>query len=283
MIIVHKGDSPLILCLPHTGVDIPPAVEARFSATGRMQADISWRLEQVMEVGRELGATIIRSTVSRYVIDLDHAVEASDVSDVKSLCPTVTLDQKTIYKTDEEPGPVEAEQRMLLFYNPFHQALEAEVARLRKMHQQVVVCDSQSVRSRIRGFIDDELAALNIGTDGGKSCADGLRNTFVGSFTGLKGFSVAVDDRFRGGHITRKFGQPDRGIHALTLVIAQRCYLRHESPPFEPDKIQVTRLKAVLADGLARVVDWAKGHAPEDTTPDETPSRENAPPMEVAS
>lgn len=264
MIIVEKGESPLILCLPHTGVDVPPAVEKRFSATGRLQADISWRLEQVLDIARELDATIIRSTISRYVIDVDRPADQTedpDISPRESLCPLSTLDLKRIYQADEEPGPIEIEQRKLLFYQPFHQALEEQIGRLRRLHDEVVLFDCQSMRSRIRGFLEGELPVINIGTANGQSCSEGLKSTFVGSFTGLSGFSVAVDEALGGSYITEKYGAPADGLQSLTLVIAQRVYLRHESPPFEPDKARIARLKTALIDGFSGAIDWTKSES----------------------
>ncbi|MEP0231940.1 N-formylglutamate amidohydrolase [Roseibium sp.] len=264
MIIVEKGESPLILCLPHTGVDVPPAVEKRFSATGRLQADISWRLEQVLDIARELDATIIRSTISRYVIDVDRPADQmadSDISPRDSLCPLSTLDLKRIYLADEEPGPIETEQRKHLFYQPFHQALEEQIGRLRRLHDEVVLFDCQSMRSRIRGFVEGELPVINIGTANGQSCSEGLKSTFVGSFTGLSGFSVAVDEVLGSSYITEKYGSPADGLQCFTLVIAQRVYLRHESPPFEPDKARIARLKTALIDGFSRAIDWTKSES----------------------
>ncbi|WP_417668223.1 N-formylglutamate amidohydrolase [Roseibium sp.] len=278
MIIVEKGSGPLLLCLPHVGSDIPPTVNARLSATGRLQADISWRLEHVFDVARELDATIVRSTVSRYVIDVDRdasddqvAEEASELPLRELLCPQATLDLKNIYKPEEEPGPVEIEQRRMLFYDPFHRALNGELARLRATHDNVILFDCQSVRSRIRGFVEGELPTLNVGTAEGQSCAPDARNTFVGSFTGLSGYTVAVDGVFKGGHITRQYGNPERGVHAMTLVIAQRTYLRHESPPFEPDKSRIARLQTTLIEGLSRVADWAQGAPGADLHPAPAP------------
>lgn len=272
MIIVEKGESPLILCLPHAGVDIPPAVEARLSATGRLQADISWRLEQVLEIARELDATVIRSSISRYVIDVDQDCDTErdpEVSPREMLCPVFTLDLKGIYKPGEEPGPVEIDQRKLLFYVPFHRALEQEVGRLKKLHDQVVLFDCQSVRSRIRGFLEGELPVVNLGTAEGNACSEALKDAFAGAFADQNGFSVSTNEVFKGGHIIRRYGDPKRGLHALTLVIAQRAYLRHESPPFEPDKARIARLKTALAAGLTGVIDWtaqASGE-PQETVP----------------
>ncbi|MBD1548321.1 N-formylglutamate amidohydrolase [Roseibium aggregatum] len=266
MILVEKGESPLILCLPHSGTQIPPAIENRMNATGRLQTDISWRLETILDLDSGLDATLLRSTASRYVIDVDQAPDLQqdpEADPVNALCPVTTLDNKRIYQLDEEPGPTETEQRALLFYFPFHEALRQEVERLKKIHDTVVLIDCRSVRSKIKGYIDQELAVLNLGTADHAACHPDLVRTFAATFEGAEGMSVAVDDVFQGGYITRTYGRPDIGVHAMTLVIAQRAYLRHESPPFEPDRTSSARLKTLLGQGLSRVSEWAQGFEPD--------------------
>lgn len=261
MILVEEGSSPLLLCLPHSGTDAPPVVESRFNATGRLQTDLSWRLEQVMRLNPELGITVIRSNISRYVIDLDRDPETpfgADEDPSAALCPTTTLDGKRIYIDGEDPGEIETEQRMLLFAKPFHRALKQQVDRLMRLHRKVIVLDCQSMRSQIKGVTGKGLPVISIGSAEGTSCDPDLRNLLVGSFKSQEGYTVGVDDIARGGFLTRSFGRPERGLHALTLLFAQRAYLRHESPPFEPDKTRIQRLKTVLEDSFSRAIDWAE-------------------------
>ncbi|WP_269584581.1 N-formylglutamate amidohydrolase [Roseibium sp. Sym1] len=259
MILVEEGQSPLILCLPHSGTEIPNAVEKRLNATGRLQADLAWRLERVFDFHEDLDATVLRSSISRYVIDLDRDPETpvSDAGDpAKALCPVTTLDGKRIYQEGEEPGPTEVEQRSLLFHAPFHKALRRQIDRLLRSHRKVIIVDCQSMRSHIKGVTDKGLPLVSVGTNGGTSCDPDLRNLLVGSFKGEQGYSVSVDEQTLGGYITKNFGRPDRGIHTVTLLLAQRSYLRHESPPFEPDKTRITRLRSVLTESMSRLVDW---------------------------
>ena len=259
MILVEEGQSPLIVCLPHSGTEIPNAVEKRLNATGRLQADLAWRLERVFDFHGELSATVLRSTISRYVVDLDRdpKTPVSAAQDpTRALCPATTLDGKRIYQEGEEPGPIEIEQRTLLFYTPFHKALRRQIDRLLRSHRKVIVLDCQSMRSNIKGVTENGLPLVSIGTADGKSCDPDLRNVLVGSFKGREGYTVSVDEQTRGGFITHTFGRPDRGLHAMTLLLAQRSYLRHESPPFEPDKVRMARLTAVLQDAMTRLVDW---------------------------
>lgn len=259
MIFVEEGQSPLILCLPHAGTEVPNAVEKRLNATGRLQADLSWRLERVFDFHDELDATVVRSSISRYVIDLDRNPKTSHheaMNPARALCPATTLDGKRIYQEGEEPGPTECEQRTLLFLAPFHKALRRQIDRMLRTHRKVIVLDCQSMRSNIKGVSEKGLPLVSIGTNGGTSCDPDLRNLLVGSFRGQEDFTVSVDEQTRGGFITSTFGRPDRGLHVITLLLAQRSYLRHESPPFEPDKVRIARLRTVLQDAMSRILDW---------------------------
>ncbi|GAA0786961.1 formiminoglutamase [Roseibium denhamense] len=257
MILVDEGQSPLILCLPHSGSDIPGVVAKRLNATGRLQADIAWRLEMVFDLNKSLDATVIRSSISRYVIDLDQdpSLKAADPTS-SGLCPVTTLDGKRIYNENEEPGPIEIEQRSLLFVTPFQRALGQQIDRLMRQHRRIVLIDCQSMRSHIKGVTDKGLPYVSVGSGGGVTCHQNVRNLLAGSFTGQQGVTISVDDVTKGGHIIKTFGRPERGIHAASILLAQRSYLRHESPPFEPDKARIARLQALLSDGLSRLIDW---------------------------
>ncbi|MES0810424.1 N-formylglutamate amidohydrolase [Roseibium sp. SCPC15] len=259
MILVEEGQSPLILCLPHSGTEIPEVVGKRLNATGRLQVDLAWRLERVFGIREELDATLVTSTVSRYVIDLDEepVFHGNGSALGRGLCPLTTLDGKRLYQEGEDPGPTEIEQRSLLFYEPYHNALGKQVGRLLEKHGTVVLLDCKSMRTHIRGVTSTGLPLVSIGTAGGTSCAPDLKHLFAGSFRGREGYSLSVDEQTRGGFITRTFGSPENGVHALTMLLAQRAYLRHESPPFEPDKIRVARIQAALKETLSQAIDWA--------------------------
>ncbi len=286
MILVQEGQCPVILCLPHNGTKVPEVVAKRFNATGRLQADLSWQLDRVFDFHKELDVTVVRSSISRYVIDVDKdPVQPSDKTAEPSnaLCPILTLDGKRIYQQGEEPGPTEIEQRSLLFYMPFHRALKTQIDRLARMHRRVIVLDCQSMRSNIRGITAKELPIINVGSLDGTSCSPELRNLLVGSFNAQHGFSASVDQHTKGGFITQSFGRPDRNLHALSLLLAQRAYVRHESPPFEPDKTKIARLKTILSDSLSRVVEWANMDGDTGTAPSPTSPRDMSKPADAGS
>lgn len=259
MIVVEKGNGPLILCLPSSGTQIPPAIGKHLSATGRLQTDISWHLDQLLDLAGELDATVIRSTISRYVIDVDQfpwqAGEAES-RHLSELCPTTTYDHKRLYQQDQEPGPIEIEQRKILFYDPFHSAVRQEIDRLRRIHETVLMFDCKSIRSKIKGYMDTELPIINLGSAQGQACHPDLCLLMEGFFRNAS-MSVSRDDFFSKGYITDTYGNPKLGVNVLKLVLAQRSYVRHETPPFELERLGFKRLKTTLGAAFASAVRWA--------------------------
>jgi N-formylglutamate amidohydrolase len=50
-----------------------------------------------------------------------------------------------------------------------------------------------------------------------------------------------LNGRFKGGYITRHYGKPLNGIHALQLEIAQRAYMTEETGLYDAKKAKVLR------------------------------------------
>ncbi len=257
MITVKRGEGPLVLVLPHCGQEIPPFISGRLSAEGRNQIDISWHLEQVFDLADELDATVLGSTASRYVVDVDVAVEQSEQPEpgvpFNALCPEKSLSGDALYERGQEPGPVEAEQRVLLFHAPFHRTLAGELLRLKGLHDRIIVVDCKSVRSRIPDLTDHGQPVFSIGADE-RSCSPQFQATVMQGFSDLDGFSAADGGAAAAGYIRRTYGSPDSGVEAFSLVLAQRAYLLKESVPFEPDPARVRRLKRLLTGVLTEIV-----------------------------
>jgi N-formylglutamate amidohydrolase len=102
------------------------------------------------------------------------------------------------------------------------------------------------------------LADLNLGTAGGNSCAPDLQALTIDVLAAANGFSHVVNGRFKGGYVTRHYGERTRGVHALQLEMAQRCYM-DEAPPYRWDADRAAALCAVLARLVDRLVAWEPG------------------------
>ena len=70
-------------------------------------------------------------------------------------------------------------------------------------------------------------------------------------------YTVAVNQRFKGGYITRAYGSPEEGMHALQLELTQRTYM-DESHPFAYQPKRAGEIQPVLRKLLAALLEWAE-------------------------
>ncbi|UEM25352.1 N-formylglutamate deformylase (plasmid) [Skermanella mucosa] len=270
--VVERGDAPLILSMPHVGLRIPGAVRDRLADRALELEDTDWWIDRLYDFGGELDATVVRATVSRYVIDVNRDPGGASLypgQATTELCPTTTFDGIPLYRPGAAPSPEEIDRDRRPYHAAYHEGLSAEIRRLRQRHPRVVLYDCHSIRSVVPRLFDGELPVFNIGTNGGASCAPEAEEIVTRACAEAEGFSHVVNGRFRGGWITRHYGDPGDGVHAIQMELAQRAYLAAEAPPWTYDPVRAGRLRAVLKPMLHRLAAWAadaangqKGSAP---------------------
>jgi formiminoglutamase len=106
-------------------------------------------------------------------------------------------------------------------------------------------------------FFEGRLPDLNFGTGGGKTADAGLVDRLLGVAAASR-FSHVLNGRFKGGYITRAYGQPERGVHAVQLELAQEAYM-DEAPPFAWEAERAKDLQAVLRQLLQAGLAWVRG------------------------
>jgi N-formylglutamate deformylase len=267
---IARGDAPLLVSLPHTGTDIPAGYERGLVSPWLARKDADWWIERLYDFASGLGATVVRTTISRTVIDVNR--DPSGVSlypgqATTELCPTTTFDGEPLYESDTEPTTEEISERRARFFDPYHAALRTEIERLRTKHANVVVYDCHSIRSVIPRLFDGTLPHFNIGTNGGATCAPALSDAIEKICAG-SGFSHVVNGRFKGGYITRSLGHPEAGVHAVQMELACRGYMREPLGPVSEtewptpyDEAHAAPMRAALALILQTCLTFAQSKA----------------------
>jgi N-formylglutamate amidohydrolase len=166
-------------------------------------------------------------------------------SDNTELCPTRTFADEPIYVPGAAPDGAEVTSRRSGYFEPYHRQLAAEIERVRMRHGHAILLDGHSIRSRVPRFFAGRLSDLNLGTADGASCAPAVQQAAALLLAGAAGFSSVVNGRFKGGYVTRHYGAPAQGVHALQLEIAQSCYM-DEAPPYRWDAALAAPLAALL-------------------------------------
>lgn len=241
---LHQGTAPLLVSLPHDGTELPAAIAARATDAGKRVPDTDWHVGKLYAFARELGASMIAPRWSRYVADLnrDPAGQALYPGRAETaLVPITTFAGEPIYAAGDEPGGKEIALRRELYWQPYHDALADELARLRERHPRVVLWDGHSIKSRVPMFFDGQLPDFNLGTANGASCSPELQDALTGVLreraVGSDGYySHVVNGRFKGGYITRHYGRPQAGIEAVQLELAQSTYMDEDSFEYLPER-----------------------------------------------
>jgi formiminoglutamase len=247
---VERRDAPLIVSFPHTGTEIPTDIESRCVSSWLARKDADWWIDKLYDFVRELGATTIHTAVSRTAIDVNRDPTGLSLypgQNTTELVPSTTFDGEALWRPGQVPGATDIAQHVADYFDPYHAALSAEIARLRTRHPRVVLYDCHSIRSIIPRLFPGELPVINIGTNSGASCDLDLAEPIV-AIASASRFSAVINGRFKGGYITRRYGNPDQGVHAVQMELACRGYLREPIGPVDEHNWPVPYDAAFAAD-----------------------------------
>ncbi len=243
-----RGASPLILSMPHPGAELPPEVAEALNARGLLVEDTDWHMRELYAFAGRFDPTIVEARLSRYVIDLNRDPSGLSLypgQATTELVPTTTFDGAPIWRTP--PDEAEIARRRTLYFEPYHAALAAEIARVKAAHGFALLYDCHSIRSAIPRLFEGELPLMNLGTNGGASCAPAVQRACE-RVMAASGLSHVSNGRFKGGWITRHYGRPDASTPCRwSWPCAVTCV---GAPPwtFAPD------VAKPLQDALARLI-----------------------------
>ncbi|TJW17556.1 MAG: N-formylglutamate deformylase [Mesorhizobium sp.] len=263
---VSQGAAPLLVSIPHTGIDLV-GLENRLVSPWLGRRDADWWIDKLYDFAEDLGATVVHTAISRTVIDVNRDPSGASLypgQATTGLCPTETFDGDSLYREGEEPDASEIDERREKYFAPYHAALQAEIDRLRVLHERIVVYDCHSIRSVLPRLFEGTLPVFNLGTNDGKS-ADPALQAMVGQILAETGETFVINGRFKGGWITRHFGQPQNGVHALQMELSNRGYMREPEGKGEPvnwpvpyDADFAAPIRVTLKNILESAIDWAE-------------------------
>ena len=244
---LRHGSAPLLVSMPHMGTEIPGELRGGYVPRALEVEDADWHLDLLYDFADDLGASVLQPRFARYVIDLNRPPDDTPMYPGASnteLCPTRFFNGEPLYAG----APITKEEqlrRRALYWQPYHDALAAELARLRAEHGFVLLWDAHSIRAEIPWLFEGVLPDLNIGTAGGTSADDAIAQAVVAAAAQHPEFTRALNGRFKGGYITRHYGRPPGQVHAVQLEMAQRLYMR-EAPPYDYLPARAGRIQPVL-------------------------------------
>ncbi len=236
---LHRGTVPLLVSVPHDGSMVPEDIAARLTDSARRVPDTDWHIARLYGFARDLGASMLVPKCSRYVIDLNRSED--DVSlypgqNTTGLCPVVQFNGQPVYREGRQPTADDVAQRIDRCWRPYHAALRSELERIRAEHGRVVLWEGHSIKGELPFLFDGRLPDLNLGTANGSSCSPGLQSRLEAKLAAQQNYSYVVNGRFKGGYITRHYGDPGNGIDAVQLEISQHVYMDEATFAFDEFK-----------------------------------------------
>jgi N-formylglutamate deformylase len=267
----NAAPSPVLVEVPHSGLQVPPEVESEIDGTpSAMLRDSDIYVDQLYQRAPEHGATLLVSRVSRYVVDLNRGPDEVDSAAVPKHPHGRHIPARGVVwraRTDGTPllrKPLTVAQfarRIEQFYDPYHQTLRDVAAQMREQHGQVIIVAAHSMPStgrRTMGGREVRRADIVPGTRG-RSTADGRIIDLIDSHFRDAGLSVKHDEPYRGGWTTSSYGAPKRGQHAVQIELNRALYVDEQTS--EIKTTDFAQLQTVLDQLVGKLGNLVTGSA----------------------
>ena len=252
------GTIPVLMSIPHLGTQIPQNMAAKMTSIAGKVADTDWHLDRLYDFATDLGFSVLGAKYSRYVIDLNRDPEGRSLypgADTTELVPTTSFAREPLYLEDENPSEQEIISRVETYWRPYHQKIAETLGEFIDRYGKALLFDCHSIRSYVPRFFEGQLSDFNVGTGAGSSCAAELTDLIRNSLQNAVDYSLAVNGRFKGGYITRCYGNPQQNIHAFQMELSQITYML-EDEPFTYLQEKAARVRPHLRAMLERASEW---------------------------
>lgn len=244
---------PILVSVPHCGTAFPEEVrEAYHQELIEQPDDTDWFVEQLYDFASEMGITLIHSVYSRYVIDLNRDPQSKPLYDdgrvITALVPTQTFHEEPLY-VDGPPDTDEIERRKAAYYIPYHAAVEVQLASLQESFSNVLLWEAHSIRRKVPSIRAEPFPDMILGNADMTSASPPLCSLALETLQQHWSGSVWHNTPFKGGYLTRSFGQPARGRHALQLEMSKDLYMDEDKTVYTPARANQVReaLQATLS------------------------------------
>lgn len=220
------ADSPLVISVPHDGALIPEAIQKNMHDYALDTPDRDSGISAVFEfTGFQYSK--IKANYSRYVVDLNRPATGGALyagQNETTVCPTTLFDERPIYLAGQEPRVADVQQRVADYWQPYHDQLQSLVERAVEKFGCCLLIDAHSIDAEVPRFFEGRLSDISVGTFDRKSCGAGIEGLLLNALEQQTNYSHVVNDRFKGGFITRHYGRPESGVHAIQLEHVKDMY-----------------------------------------------------------
>lgn len=252
-IIPPKGKRlPILISSPHSGVNFAEELKADFREDKLANpSDADWFMPELYDFASDLGITMITANLCRWNIDLNRDPKSAPLYNdgrlITGLCSTTTFEGDPIYKEGREPNQEEIDRRLDTYFWPYYHKVQELLDDLKAEFGQVILYDLHSITRRVNAISKEDFVDIILGDAEGKSAHPDLIDIAVKNFENSE-YSFGHNHPFKGGHITRYFGNPENGVHALQVERSKDIYMDEEKNEFDP--IRSEKLRELLKNNL---------------------------------
>lgn len=254
--LLNEQKLPLIISVPHCGTRFPVELIDDFLPEKLIDLDdTDWLVDELYAFVYSLGIPMIKSNYHRWVIDLNRDPENkplyNDGRVITALCTTTDFLGNTIYKDGRQSVSIEeTNRRKKLYFNPYHQALQKLIEETKSKFGYAIVWDCHSIRSIVPSIRSNRFPDLILGTADEQSASQ----VFIGTaLYQLKqsNWQVNHNEPFKGGYITRHYGQPTNHVHALQLEMCKDLYLMDDEKTWSEER--ANRIQKLLFQTIKQI------------------------------
>src|SRR5258707_5483225 len=236
--VVVPGSTPLIISVPHAGTAIPEQLAPRLTPLALTLPDTDWHVAKLYDFAPASGATMLIAQYSRYLIDLNRPPDDAalySAAPKTGLCPPSSFAGEPLYRAgDAALAGAEIARRRARYWQPYHDALHGLLTQTRDRFGYALLLDAHSIRSVVPRLFDGRLPDINVGTNQGSACTPALAEALSAPIDSQARWSRVYNGRFTGGYITRYYGRPAFGVHAVQIELAQSAYMDETGTAYEP-------------------------------------------------
>ncbi|MGB1104521.1 MAG: N-formylglutamate amidohydrolase [Crocinitomicaceae bacterium] len=248
--------APIIISIPHSGTEIPSELKGHFREDQLSKLDdTDWFLDRLYDFAPDMGITVIHAKYSRWVIDLNRDPESlplyGDGRLITGLTSTTDFLGNPIYNAGKEPNREEVERRLKIYYDPYFDKLKTLLQARKEQFGEALLWDAHSIRSKVPTIRPTKFPEMILGTADGKSADSRFVNSALNNL--ISRYEVNLNDPFKGGRITRHFGSPLNGIHALQLERNKDLYM--DDAEIHYDERRASEMREVLEKTLTELID----------------------------
>ena len=236
-----SGALPLVLDSPHSGEHYPEDFDHAPPRAIVRQAEDT-HVGRLYRGAPRFGATLIEAMFPRAYIDANRSLADIDPALLADAWPApLTPSRKTeqgiglVWRIARGGAPMydrrltadEVQRRIDRWYLPYHEAVAAEIDALHGAFGAVWHVNCHSMPAVGDANADDpgrERADFVLGDRDGTTCAPDFTAVVAETIAGL-GYSVAINDPYKGVELVKKHGRPAARRHSLQIELNRRLYM----------------------------------------------------------